>query len=148
MATTLVLLASHLDFMLSYSFVIVDPAFLYLPRARSADDEHILSCPDGFLNHFNVVEALQFCDEVFLRCPTIARIILFGENPLRLQIAETSLSVRLDADFVAFIPAGSLRRSTSCCDGATSAIGDKRPEEVEPSAPFPFAFLFAFSVPR
>ena len=47
-----------------------------------------------------------------------------------------------------FIPARSLRRSTSCCDRATSAIGDETHEEVEHSAPFPFAFLFAFSVPR
>jgi hypothetical protein len=52
------------------------------------------------------------------------------------------------ADFVVFIPARSLRRSTSYCDDATFAIRDERDEEVEPSAPFPFAFLFAFSVPR
>ena len=69
-----------------------------LPRTRSTDDEHIFPGADGFLNHFNVVQPLQPSNEVFLHCPTIPRIVFLGENPLRLQIAETSLPIRLDPD--------------------------------------------------
>jgi hypothetical protein len=75
------------------------------------------------------------------------RLLTFGALWRRRDYGRTG-SRSKGADFVVFIPARSLRRSTSYCDDATFAIRDERDEEVEPSAPFPFAFLFAFSVPR
>src|SRR5580658_6770574 len=69
-----------------------------LASPRSTDDEYVLSTADGFLNHFNVVQALQPCDEVFLRSPPIAWVVFPGENPLHLQIPQTALPIRLDPD--------------------------------------------------